>query len=126
MRKFILQKDLPTFKAGDVFYLSNFGSLATEDGTVVAYHKTTLEKFPNILSDEWFKEVREPLLINEKHRIAALAWANANSATSVEVDGDHRLIIIGPDETFWLEFVGEPFAYIQNGIYTINELCGEE
>lgn len=60
-----LLKDLPTFKKGDLFYLSDSGSLFLEDPTpphyksrVMAYHHTTLEKFPNILED-WFEELEE-------------------------------------------------------------------
>lgn len=69
MKKYRLLKDLPTFKAGEIFKL-NGGNLyyyPAENGTrdahwsdkIMAYNHKTLEKFPNIL-DEWFEEVEEP------------------------------------------------------------------
>ena len=59
-KKYILVKDLPTFKAGEKFCLSLRGNLVKDDGNngIVAYAKQTLEKFPNILKD-WFKEVED-------------------------------------------------------------------
>ncbi len=57
--KYKLLKDLPTFKAGEIFEIDDSGHLcqAKKDG-VIAYSATTLEKFPNILTD-WFEEVEE-------------------------------------------------------------------
>lgn len=61
-----LLKDLPTFKKGDLFRLSDEGSLFLMNpgsphwkSKVMAYHHSTLEHFPNILKD-WFKEVEDP------------------------------------------------------------------
>lgn len=77
MKRYKLLKDLPTFKAGDLFYLSKDGDLKYEglnykenadsallygglsDTGIVAYAKQTLEKFPEILT-EWFEEISEP------------------------------------------------------------------
>ena len=61
MKHYKLLKDLPTFKAGDLFYISEYGALIYDDGGfgVMAYAQSTLEKFPNILT-EWFEEIREP------------------------------------------------------------------
>lgn len=61
MRRYVLKKDLPTFKAGDLFYISEYGALVYDDGGfgVMAYAQSTLEKFPNILT-EWFEEIEEP------------------------------------------------------------------
>lgn len=59
MKRYKLLKDLPTFKAGDVFYLSEMGSLLREGDKVPAYSWATLDKFPNILTD-WFEEIKEP------------------------------------------------------------------
>lgn len=69
MKKYRLLKDLPTFKAGEIFKLKggNLYYYPAENGTenthwsdkIMAYHHKTLEKFPNIL-DEWFEEVEEP------------------------------------------------------------------
>ena len=61
MKRYKLLKDLPTFKAGDLFYISEHGALVYDDGDfgVMAYAQSTLEKFPNILT-EWFEEIQEP------------------------------------------------------------------
>ena len=59
MKRYELKKDLPTFKAGEIFYLSEVGNLIRESDNVPAYSWSTIEKFPNILTD-WFEEVKEP------------------------------------------------------------------
>ena len=64
MKRYRLLKDLPTFKAGDLFYISEYGALVHNGGdpdgyNVMAYAQSTLEKFPNILT-EWFEEIQEP------------------------------------------------------------------
>lgn len=69
MRLYKLLKDLPTFKAGQLAYISKTGNLiagtpenqkTTETGLIIMiYHETTLKKFPNILT-EWFEEIEEP------------------------------------------------------------------
>lgn len=60
MIKYKLLKDLPTFKAGDMFYISQYGALIYDDGGfgVMVYSQSTLKKFPNILTD-WFEEIQE-------------------------------------------------------------------
>lgn len=66
MKHYKLLKDLPTFKAGDEFELTKQGHLvfvrgaqeAEEGQILVAYASSTLEKFPNILTD-WFEETEE-------------------------------------------------------------------
>ena len=69
MKQYRLLKDLPTFKAGQLAYISKTGNLiagtpenqeTTETGLIIMiYHETTLKKFPNILT-EWFEEIKEP------------------------------------------------------------------
>ena len=69
MKLYKLLKDLPTFKAGQLAYISKTGNLiagtpenqkTTETGLIIMiYHETTLKKFPNILT-EWFEEIQEP------------------------------------------------------------------
>ena len=56
-----LLKDLPTFKKGELFYLSKAGNLMAVEpkSEVIAYVHSTLEHFPNILKD-WFEEVDDP------------------------------------------------------------------
>lgn len=58
--KYVLNKDLPTFKAGTEAWLSESGNLVTlVDGEIlVIYAGSTLAKFPNILT-EWFTPVEE-------------------------------------------------------------------
>lgn len=59
MKRYKLLKGLPTFKAGDIFYINDGGSLIHENDGVVAYRWATLDKFPNILTD-WFEKIEEP------------------------------------------------------------------
>lgn len=69
MKQYKLLKDLPTFKAGQLAYISKTGNLiagtpenqeTTDYGLIIMiYHETTLKKFPNILT-EWFEEMEEP------------------------------------------------------------------
>ena len=70
MKRYKLKKDLPTFRAGDLFELRDDGCLYWVRGwrnpdeikhcdkEVIAYHKNTLKFFPNILTD-WFEEIKE-------------------------------------------------------------------
>ena len=60
MKRYKLLKDLPTFKAGDLFYISEYGALVYDDGDggIMAYARQTLDMFPNILT-EWFEEIQE-------------------------------------------------------------------
>ena len=79
MKRYKLKKDLPTFKAGDIFILIDSGSLIHESDGVVAYSWSTIDKFPNILTD-WFEE------INESTR-----WKPEMSRTYYYVVGDGRV-----------------------------------
>ena len=59
MKYYKLLKDLPTFKAGDLFYINpDQGCLVQKDTLILAYAKRTLEKSPHILTD-WFEEIEE-------------------------------------------------------------------
>ena len=58
MKRYKLKKDLPTFKAGEIFYLSDAGNLIRESDNIPAYSWSTINKFPNILT-EWFEEIKE-------------------------------------------------------------------
>lgn len=57
-KRYKLKRDLPTFKAGEIFYLSDTGNLLRESDNVPAYSWSTIDKFPNILTD-WFEEINE-------------------------------------------------------------------
>nr|DAK30545.1 MAG TPA: hypothetical protein [Caudoviricetes sp.] len=69
MKQYKLIKDLPTFKAGQLAYISERGNLIagtpdnpeTTDARIqlMMYHKQTIDKFPEILT-EWFEEIQEP------------------------------------------------------------------
>ena len=69
MEQYRLLKDLPTFRAGQLAYVSSLGNLmagtpeepetADTGLNLMIYHRVTLEKFPEILT-EWFKEIEEP------------------------------------------------------------------
>jgi hypothetical protein len=60
MKYYKLKKDIPMFKAGDLFYInSDQGCLVQKDTIRLAFHKETLEEYPEILRD-WFEEVEEP------------------------------------------------------------------
>lgn len=58
MKRYKLKRDLPTFKAGDEFYLDSNNDLRLKVSDIMAYNHKTLEKFPNILKD-WFEEIPE-------------------------------------------------------------------
>lgn len=63
MKRYKLKRDLPTFKAGDIFYLSDTGNLFDRNflhakSSNIAYSFKEIEKFPNILTD-WFEEIKE-------------------------------------------------------------------
>ena len=51
-----LKKDLPKYKAGTEFRITNKGHLVI--GDTVVYQKNELEKYPDILS-EWFEKILE-------------------------------------------------------------------
>ena len=127
MKKYKLVKDLPAFKAGTECYIEEAGHMVPCRGiSYTIVHKDQLEKNPNILTD-WFEEIEEPLIKDEKIRKAVRAWAEANNfLDEIEV---HSLTAgtrfsIGHYD---IEFLGY-FIYDleSNKTYTIDELCGEE
>lgn len=58
MKRYKLKRDIPAFKAGEVFYLSDAGNLFRESDNVPVYGWTIIDKNPNILTD-WFEEIKE-------------------------------------------------------------------
>lgn len=58
MKRYKLQKDLPTFKVGDEFYLDSDNNLCLKNTSVIVYNNFVLEEFPNILTN-WFEEIPE-------------------------------------------------------------------
>jgi len=98
MKRYKLLKDLPTFKAGQLAYVSSLGNLiagtpenqeTTETGLIIMiYHETTLKKFPNILT-EWFEEIEEPVdSIHWKPKIGDRYWTSGNTGVYSQVWGD--------------------------------------
>ena len=126
MKRYKLKKDLPTFKEGEVFYLSDAGNLFRESDDIAAYSWSTIDKFPNILTD-WFEEIKpaEPLIKDEKIRKAVRAWAEANDITEINVASSGYELWGGIDD-WCIHFGGNPFKDIKPLKYTIAELCGEE
>ena len=100
MKLYKLLKDLPTFKAGQLAYISKTGNLiagtpenqkTTETGLIIMiYHETTLKKFPNILT-EWFEEIKEPTdnIHWKPKKDDEYFWMNSYGETQPDVwDGD--------------------------------------
>lgn len=100
MKQYKLLKDLPTFKAGQLAYISKTGNLiagtpenqeTTETGLIIMiYHETTLKKFPNILT-EWFEEIKEPTdsIHWKPKKDDEYFWMNSYGETQPDVwDGD--------------------------------------
>ena len=60
MKRYLLKKDTPAFKAGTECYIEEAGNMVPCRGiSYTIVHKDQLEKNPNILTD-WFEEVKEP------------------------------------------------------------------
>ena len=100
MKRYKLLKDLPTFKAGQLAYVSSLGNLmagtpeepeiADTGLNLMMYHRGTLEKFPNILT-EWFEEVQEPTdsIHWTPKKDDEYFWMNSYGETQPDVwDGD--------------------------------------
>ena len=92
MKKYRLLKELPTFKAGEIFKLKggNLYYYPADNGTenahwsdrIMAYHHKTLDKFPNIL-EEWFEEVEEPKEISETDAAFAILRASLDFNSNI-------------------------------------------
>lgn len=154
MKTYRLKKDLPTFNAGDRFVLKDDGCLYlvdNEDGRyagmaarghwkkpVMAYHRTTLERFPNVLKD-WFKEVADtvPIVKDRKIRHAIRAWVEAQDEALVRFDLFERtvgqIVIYGfsssvadEAEIAMVEFTVDKAWAFERTRLTLEELIGEE
>ena len=132
LKQYKLKRDLPTFKAGEIFHLSGMGNLIHESDGVVAYSWSTIGKFPNILTD-WFEEIKpaEPLIKDEKIRKAVRAWAEANGREYLLVikSGGRLEISDGSPHLIYISFHvdNDTLKSLDDRIYyPIAELCGEE
>ena len=133
LKQYKLKRDLPTFKAGSEFIICCGNLIEVKpDGTlgVCAYSGNTLKKFPNILTD-WFEEVKEPIIKDEKIRKAVRAWAEANELEYLLVikTGGRLEVSDGSPHLIYISF------HVDNDTlkslddrtyYPIAELCGEE
>ena len=129
MKRYKLKKDAPAFKAGTECYIEEAGHMVPCRGiSYTIVHKDQLEQNPNILTD-WFEEIKEPLIKDEKIRKAIRAWAEANEISQAQFDrytsgfsasdDDHNLLSM-------ISFDGFAFMFVDGEYYTIDELCGEE
>lgn len=131
MKRYRLKKDLPTFKAGEVFVLWDSiegpGLFRESDG-IMAYHRKTLDKFPNIL-EGWFEEIKptEPLIKDEKIRKVVRAWAELASSAQVRYDRSEGEFYASSNYVMpcSISFPAR-LGLDEMTDYTIAELCGEE
>lgn len=123
MRRFILKKDLPTFKAGDEFYLGESGHLFAKcaDGgqDIIAYRNETLAKFPSILK-EWFEEIpEEPETVDD---------LKAGDKCYIAVTQKYGLYIIPAtfcEELDHLRSVGGCFLTLDDGLKALKKARAE-
>ena len=131
MKRYKLLKDLPTFKAGDLFYLSKDGDLKYEglnykenadsallygslsDTGIVAYAKQTLEKFPKILT-EWFEEIKEP--------IDSIHWKPRYDDGEYWIVNSYGLIV----KRIWSDSIEDLNMYKLGFIYPTEEKCKKD
>ena len=130
MKRYKLKRDLPTFKAGDMFHLIESGSLIHDGDNIVTYSWSTIDKFPNILTD-WFEEIKpkEPLIKDEKIRKAVRAWAEANKISQAQFNrytSGFSASDAGNNPLPMISFDGFVLNCEDGEYCTIDELCGEE
>ena len=131
MKRYKLLKDVPTFKAGDLFYLSKDGDLKYEglnykenadsallygslsDTGIVAYAKQTLEKFPKILT-EWFEEIKEP--------IDSIHWKPRYDDGEYWIVNSYGLIV----KRIWSDSIEDLNMYKLGFIYPTEEKCKKD
>lgn len=78
---------------------------------------------------EEIKEIKEPLIKDEKIRNAVRAWAEANEISQAQFDRYISGFSASDDEhniLSMISFDGFVFMFVDGKIYTIDELCGEE
>lgn len=98
MKRYKLLKELPTFKAGDEFYIDSNNDLRLKGRYIIAYNHYTLEKFPNILTD-WFEEIPESSIRSRVAYSCLYYYVNNYGIVSCSYDyrdeGDDYLYGIG-------------------------------
>ena len=127
MKRYKLKKDTPAFKAGTECYIEEAGHMVPCRGiSYTIVHKDQLEKNPNILTD-WFEEIKEPLIKDEKIRKAIRAWAEANEISQAQFDrytSGFSASDAGHNLLSMISFDGFVFMFVDGEYYTIDELCG--
>lgn len=125
MKRYKLKRDMPAFKAGTECYIEEAGNMVPCRGiSYTIVHKDQLEKNPNILTD-WFEEIEEPLIKDEKIRKAVRAWAEANGIGGCICKEEIHCITFETERGMFISFEdADPIP--PEGNYTIEELCGED
>lgn len=118
MKQYRLLKDLPTFRAGQLAYVSSLGNLmagtpeepetADTGLNLMIYHRVTLEKFPNILT-EWFEKIEPTDSIHWKPKKGEKYWIS-------RLDGDISYLI-------WSGYPDDYNYYDLGRIYRTEEEC---
>ena len=130
-KRYKLKRDIPAFKAGTECYIEEAGHMVPCRGiSYTIVHKDQLENNPNILTD-WFEEIKEPLIKDEKIRKAVRAWAEANGREYLLVikSGGRLEISDGSPHLIYISFHvdNDTLKIIDDRTYyPIDELCGEE
>lgn len=131
-RRYRLLKDLPTFKAGGIFHISPKGSLVSDNEFskgIVAYARSTLAKFPSILTD-WFEEIwpQQLRIVNENMRKCVELWAKLNGYDLLQYnEGDDWCCFYENAENDEIIFSNRRCSNLKDGeFYSTAELCGEE
>lgn len=84
-----LKTDLPTFKAGDLFYFDQNGDLIHKDSEIMAYSGITLEKFPNALEKFW-KPVEEEYKRWRAKKGDKFYYVDLDGHATYEKEGDYN------------------------------------
>ena len=131
-RRYRLLKDLPTFKAGETFHISAEGSLVSDNEFskgIVAYARSTLAKFPSILTD-WFEEIwpQQLRIVNENMRKCVELWAKLNGYDLLQYnEGDDWCCFYENTENDEIIFSNRRCLNLKDGeFYSTAELCGNE
>lgn len=131
-RRYRLLKDLPTFKAGGTFHISAKGSLVSDNEFskgIVAYARSTLAKFPSILTD-WFEEIwpQQLRIVNENMRKCVELWAELNGYDQLQYnEGDDWCCFYENTENDEIIFSNRRCLNLKDGeFYSTAELCGNK
>ena len=109
-------------KTGEAVYVDFQIPLCNNDEILGSYSVTSLEDLNRSFED--YKPA-EPLIKDEKIRKAVRAWADANGIGGCICKEEIHCITFETERGMFISFEdADPIP--PEGIYTINELCGEE